>query len=122
MQATHTPPQTAVQPARTAHAQPVNSALSHSEDVGNLLRVLLAVSSKYDFAHRQIQMTCHCVDLNPNAPPDARLCYDFLNSGVCRREQTAGICRFRHLPVDHVETVVDKIRNGKVVEMERNET
>ena len=122
MQATHTPPQTAVQPARTAHAQPVNSALSHSEDVGNLLRVLLAVSSKYDFAHLQIQMTCHCVDLNPNAPPDARLCYDFLNSGVCRREQTAGICRFRHLPVDHVETVVDKIRNGKVVEMERNET
>lgn len=122
MQVTHTPPQTAVQPARTAHAQPVNSALSHSEDVGNLLRVLLAVSSKYDFAHLQIQMTCHCVDLNPNAPPDARLCYDFLNSGVCRREQTAGICRFRHLPVDHVETVVDKIRNGKVVEMERNET
>lgn len=124
MQATHTPPQPAVQAvqaAHTGHAQPVNSALSHSEDVGNLLRVLLAVSSKYDFAHLQIQMTCHCVDLNPNAPPDARLCYDFLNSGVCKREQTAGICRFRHLPVDHVETVVDKIRNGKVMEMEGNE-
>lgn len=104
-----------------AAPQPANNPLSHSEDVGNLLRVLLAVSSKYDFSRLQIQMTCHCVDLNPNAQPDARLCYDFLNSGVCKREQTAGICRFRHLPVDHVETIVDRIRNGKVKEREKDE-
>lgn len=89
---------------------------AHSEDVGNLLRVLLAVSSKYDFSRLKIRMRCHCVDLNPNAPPDARLCYDFLNSGVCKREQLSGICRFRHLPADHIETIVDKIRNGKVGE------
>ena len=105
----------------SSHPAPASNPLSHSEDVGNLLRVLLAVSSKYDFSCLQIQMTCHCVDLNPNAPPDARLCYDFLNSGVCKREQTAGICRFRHLPIDHVETIVDKIRNGKVCEREKCE-
>ena len=105
----------ALSPRRVPFRKEAPSPNAHSEDVGNLLRVLLAVSSKYDFSRLKIRMRCNCVDLNPNAPPDARLCYDFLNSGVCKRE-VSGICRFRHLPADHIETIVDKIRNGKASE------
>ena len=60
-------------------------SLSHV-DIGNLLRVLLALSSKYDFSQLSIRMTCNACDLNPNALPNARLCYDFLNTGKCKRD------------------------------------
>ena len=53
-------------------------------------------------------------DQNPHSGKDARLCYDYLNTGVCKREQMNGVCRFRHLAPNSIESVVDKIRNGKV--------
>ena len=88
-------------------------SLSHV-DIGNLLRVLLALSSKYDFSQLSIRMTCNACDLNPNALPNARLCYDFLNTGKCKRDAAGEVCRFRHLPPDHIDAIVDKIRNGKM--------
>ncbi|KAK8796807.1 hypothetical protein WA588_000933 [Blastocystis sp. NMH] len=86
----------------------------HYDDIGNLLRVLLALSSKYDFSQLSIRMTCNACDLNPNALPNARLCYDFLNTGKCKRDAAGEVCRFRHLPPDHIDAIVDKIRNGKM--------
>ena len=59
-------------------------------------------------------MVCHAIDLNPDAPPTARLCYDYLNQGRCKRTEKGEVCRFRHLPADHIDAVVDKIRNGKM--------
>ncbi len=53
-------------------------------------------------------------DQNPHSGKNARLCYDYLNTGVCKREQMNGICRFRHLAPNNIEIVVDKMRNGKV--------
>lgn len=82
--------------------------------MGNLLRVLLTISSKYDFSRLSIRCTCNCHDLNPNAPANARLCYDYLNTGKCKRDMAGEICRFRHLPPNHIDSVVDKIRNGKM--------
>lgn len=60
-------------------------------------------------------MICNSKDLNPNSGTNARLCYDYLNTGVCKREQTTGVCHFRHLGPDNIDCVVDKIRNGKVL-------
>ena len=77
-----------------------------------LLEVLLAMSQKHDLSGLTAVRVCNHVELNPFAEPDAQLCYDFLNTGECRRP--AGMCRFRHVCSDHIEAVVDRIRSGKV--------
>ena len=76
--------------------------------------MLLALSSKFDLSMLSLVMVCNSVEHNPNASINARLCYDFLNTGVCKRESSAGICKFRHVLQDHIDAVIDKIRNGKV--------
>ena len=78
-----------------------------------LLEVLLAMSQKHDLSGLTAVMVCNHVELNPHAEADAQLCYDFLNTGECKRP--AGMCRFRHVCSDHIEAVVDRIRSGKVV-------
>lgn len=93
---------------------PVVPAFALSDDPGNLLRVLLALSSKFDLNLLNLVMICNSVEHNPNASINARLCYDFLNTGVCKRESSTGICKFRHVLHDHIDAVIDKIRNGKV--------
>lgn len=77
-----------------------------------MLEVLLALSQKHDLSGLTAVMECNRVELNASADPDAQLCYDFLNTGECRRP--AGTCRFRHLSTDHIEAVVDRMRSGKV--------
>ena len=70
------------------------------------------MSQKHDLSGLTAVRVCNHVELNPFAEPDAQLCYDFLNTGECRRP--AGMCRFRHVCSDHIEAVVDRIRSGKV--------
>ena len=77
-----------------------------------LLEVLLAMSQKHDLSGLTAVRVCNHVELNPFAERDAQLCYDFLNTGQCRRP--AGMCRFRHVCSDHIEAVVDRIRSGKM--------
>ncbi len=36
-------------------------------------------------------------DVNPFSKPNEKLCFDFENSSMCRRNQEGRICRFRHL-------------------------
>lgn len=83
-------------------------------DIGHLLHLLLSISEKYDFTQLKKRLVCNMQDQNPHSGKNARLCYDYLNTGVCKREQMNGICRFRHLAPNNIESVVDKIRNGKV--------
>ena len=39
---------------------------------------------------------CVANDVNPFATPDEKICYDFVNTGLCKRTQEGKICRFRH--------------------------
>jgi len=53
------------------------------------------------------------LQLNPNAAPDAKICFNFLNRGRCARQDEGKICSFRHLHPSHPEAIADKIRSGK---------
>ena len=39
---------------------------------------------------------CVANDVNPFATPAEKICYDFVNTGLCKRTQEGKICRFRH--------------------------
>lgn len=39
---------------------------------------------------------CVANDVNPFATPSEKICYDFVNTGLCKRTQEGKICRFRH--------------------------
>lgn len=54
------------------------------------------------------------VELNPHARENAKICYDFLNGGKCRREKKNGLCYYRHLPENHIQSIVERIRSGRV--------
>ena len=54
------------------------------------------------------------IDLNPNARLGAKICYDFLTAGKCRREKKNGVCYYRHLPENHIQAIIDRIRSGRV--------
>ena len=41
--------------------------------------------------------------------PEARLCFPFLNKGVCERGTA---CRFRHVPPDHPDAVADRVQRS----------
>lgn len=87
-----------------------------SSIVGNgLLHILLRLSSYYDISKCNPQIAVSNVDLNASATPDAKLCYDFLNSGKCRREKKHGSCSYRHLPLNHIHAIIERIRSGKVI-------
>ena len=39
---------------------------------------------------------CGPSDENPFSSPSEKICYDFVNTGICKRNQEGKICRFRH--------------------------
>lgn len=39
---------------------------------------------------------CAPNDTNPFSSPSEKTCYDFVNTGVCKRTQKGQICRFHH--------------------------
>ena len=83
--------------------------------VGNgLLYILLHLSTNYDITKCNPRVAIANVELNSNAQYGAKLCYDFLNSGKCRREKKHGSCAYRHLPEDHIHAIIERIRSGKV--------
>ena len=79
-----------------------------------LLQHLLVISRAFDFSHVSPAMICTTNELNPFAQPNAKLCYDFLNFGHCKREERTGSCKYRHLAPDHIDAVMDRIFSGKV--------
>lgn len=81
----------------------------------DFLQSLLHLSSYYDISKCNPQIAIANVDLNPNADRSAKLCYDFLNTGKCRREKKHGCCAYRHLPENHIHAIIERIRSGKVV-------
>ena len=83
--------------------------------VGNgLLYILLHLSINYDITKCNPRVAIANVELNSNAQYGAKLCYDFLNSGKCRREKKHGSCAYRHLPENHIHAIIERIRSGKV--------
>lgn len=49
---------------------------------------------------------------NGNMPQgEARICFPFLNKGVCERGHG---CRFRHLTPDHPDAIADRLRSGRM--------
>lgn len=59
-------------------------------------------------------MLCNSEELNPNAEENAPFCQEFMESGICSKEQAGERCVFRHIKADHIECVVKKIRDGEV--------
>ena len=55
-------------------------------------------------------MPCSAEEVNPFSSPREKLCYDFLNTGVCKRNQEGKICRFRHCLPNHEEAVKDRMK------------
>ena len=53
---------------------------------------------------------CSSKEVNPFSSPREKLCYDFLNTGVCKRNQEGKICRFRHCLPNHEEAVKDRMK------------
>lgn len=72
---------------------------------------LVEVTTFHDFL---FAATCNCHDVNPNAPANARLCYDYLNTGKCKRDMAGEILSFSSFATKSYCSVVDKIRNGKM--------
>lgn len=93
------------------------SLLTHimKKDVDNLLHVLLSISEKYDFSQLNIRMMCDSTNVNPNVDVNASLCYDYLTKGVCSIEQSTGACKLKHVTSNHIDVLIDKIRNGNVL-------
>lgn len=54
---------------------------------------------------------CEEFEVNPFAPRDAPICFDFLNRGVCRRTENMKICRYRHLLPNHPDAIADRQRS-----------
>ena len=104
-------PDNSIDPSYTDYGNRNNTV---TDDIGHLLHLLLSISEKYDFTRLKKRLVCNMQDQNPHSGKNARLCYDYLNTGVCKREQMNGICHFRHLAPNNIESVVDKIRNGKM--------
>ena len=75
---------------------------------------LLYISRDYDFDALPVWIICTSYELNPHAASDAELCYDYLNNGECQREMAVGMCRYRHLPPDHIDAIVDQMVCGRV--------
>ena len=79
-----------------------------------VLHHLLMISQSFDLSQLSPAMICTNNELNPFAQPTAKLCYDFLNFGYCKRENRTGSCKYRHLAPDHIDAVMDRIFSGKV--------
>ena len=79
-----------------------------------VLHHLLMISQSFSLSQLSPAMLCTNNELNPFAQPTAKLCYDFLNFGYCKRENRTGSCKYRHLAPDHIDAVMDRIFSGKV--------
>lgn len=56
---------------------------------------------------------CEPDEVNPFAPANAKICYDFLNKRVCSRTMEMKICRYRHLLPNHPDAKADRERTSK---------
>lgn len=56
---------------------------------------------------------CEAMEVNPFANPKEKLCYDYLNGQVCKRNMEGKICRFRHCLPAHKDAVYDKLKHSK---------
>lgn len=73
----------------------------------------MKLSRKLDFDTLTVWIICTSIELNTHALPNAEVCNDYMNKGSCQREMD-GFCTYRHLPSDHIEIIVDKIKCGMV--------
>ena len=65
---------------------------------------------------------------NPNAQPGAKLCFEFMNTGVsplwdcvtcrCSRMSVGGVCRYRHLSPQHPDAIADRYNSGLLSEQD----
>ena len=65
---------------------------------------------------------------NPNAQPGAKLCFEFMNTGVsplwncvtcrCSRMSSGGVCRYRHLSPQHPDAIADRYNSGLLSEQD----
>ena len=58
---------------------------------------------------------CSDKEVNPFGNPHEKLCYDYLNTHVCKRNQEGNICRFRHCLPRHADALKDRLKNEKKV-------
>ena len=56
---------------------------------------------------------CPPGEVNPFAPENARICFEYLNKKVCKRTSNMKICRYRHLLPSHPEAIADRTKNAK---------
>lgn len=54
---------------------------------------------------------CEEGDVNPFSKPNEKLCFDFENSSLCKRNHEGKICRFRHLLRNYVSNNRDRRSN-----------
>ena len=57
---------------------------------------------------------CAAKEVNPFGSPHEKMCYDFLNTHVCKRNQEGKICRFRHCLPSHEDAVRDRMKNAEI--------
>ena len=78
------------------------------------LNTLIELSSSFCPHPDEMTPVVSNVELNPYARDNAKICYDFLNGGKCRREKKNGLCYYRHLPDNHIQSIIERIRSGRV--------
>ena len=53
---------------------------------------------------------CEEDEVNPFAPLNANICFEFLNKKCCSRTRSMKICRYRHLLPNHPDAIADRQR------------
>ena len=56
---------------------------------------------------------CASGEVNPFAPEDARICFEYLNKKLCKRTSNMKICRYRHLQPNHPDAIADRAKNAR---------
>lgn len=91
------------------------SSLESLLDSNNrFLMYLIEYSKQFDFSSLTIIQRCSCYEFNTNALPSSNMCYDYYLTRECKHQKLLGICRYRHLPPNHIEAVITMMLTGKV--------
>ena len=96
---------------QTVFYSPYKSQLDSNN---RFLMYLIEYSKQFDFSSMTIIQRCSCYESNTNALPSSRMCYDYYLTQKCKHQKLSGICRYRHLPPNHIEAVVTMMLTGKV--------
>lgn len=68
--------------------------------------------TKEEIEHYRLR-ECDDNEVNPFAPVNAKICFEFLNKKMCSRTAEMKICRYRHLLPSHPEAIADRQRIAK---------